>query len=108
MIRWQADPDRRERQRPRTGSGAAARFVYYAARNVREIFSGRHLSGGGARAAQMKLPARNLTGDGPGDLPARGIGAADGERRIDLALDFHPQGPPDPPRPGVSMDHAAY
>jgi hypothetical protein len=25
MNRWQADPDRRERQRPRTGSGAAAR-----------------------------------------------------------------------------------
>jgi len=24
VIRWQADPDRRERQRPRTGSGAAA------------------------------------------------------------------------------------
>jgi hypothetical protein len=25
LMRWQADPDRRERQRPRTGSGAAAR-----------------------------------------------------------------------------------
>jgi hypothetical protein len=29
-MRWQAEPDRRERQRPRTGSGTAGHFAIYA------------------------------------------------------------------------------
>src|SRR5713226_8844206 len=58
---------------------------------------------GAARAVQESADAGHLPADRPGDLLAECVSAADGQSRVNPALDFDPQGAPGPPGPRVRV-----